>query len=498
MRSRAAVAVAILLISSVAAAQSHRRGAVDWIFLIDTSKSMRGAGGTQNIFPDVKASIHTFVGGAQNGDSISIYTFDRDARFWGRMIIQSNFDRDEVNKIVDQLAAEGNRTHLGLAIQKGLERAADLKKHNDATRERSIVLFTDGQEDVRGIPSPVDIPSNIQRVQDSRPWIFFVSMGAEHEQGIDVFARHPSVRHRTRVLRAQDAEEIKEATNEIRQSIEETVVAEEPPQAPPEPARLQLSPPLFDFGEIGGDESTEARKLTITSDQPVRVAIELTQASGVTLDAPATVSVASGAPATVDLRLKIAEDAPPGRKQLSLSVVAAPGESRPVSAGYAPATVVVKAPSVWLAVLRWAGAILLLLALLLVFLCLRRGQMPGELVRSFTRKDDLEGEIEIIKPARAEPFVGLPALETQEIALSALAPEGLTNSDARLYARRRAGVKEIWIAREAGSLRINDIEVPESALYDSDLIEIDDTRLRFNWSGHERPSADPLSEQEEP
>jgi len=47
-------AVALLFIAGFAHAQ--KLGPVDWIFLVDTSKSMRGVGGTKDIFGDVKAS----------------------------------------------------------------------------------------------------------------------------------------------------------------------------------------------------------------------------------------------------------------------------------------------------------------------------------------------------------------------------------------------------------------------------------------------------------
>ena len=64
--------------------------------------------------------------------------------------------------------------------------------------------------------------------------------------------------------------------------------------------------------------------------------------------------------------------------------------------------------------------------------------------------------------------------------------DALGGSDARLFVRRRQKQKEVWIATSSGSLRINDIETPTSALYDADTIAIGDAKLRFNRVGCER------------
>lgn len=64
--------------------------------------------------------------------------------------------------------------------------------------------------------------------------------------------------------------------------------------------------------------------------------------------------------------------------------------------------------------------------------------------------------------------------------------EALAGNDARLFVRRRGDDKQVWIATSGGSLRVNDVETPTSALYDADTIAIGNARLRFNRVGHER------------
>jgi len=131
--------------------------------------------------------IPAVVREASDGDSVTIFTFDSDVRLHASTEIRGAA-RDDLVSIVDALEANGVRTHLGLAIQKGLDRAAALRAGGDKTRVQSVVLFTDGEEDVRGIPHPVPITANLDRVDGT--YVFFVSMGEkEHERQLDEFAR---------------------------------------------------------------------------------------------------------------------------------------------------------------------------------------------------------------------------------------------------------------------------------------------------------------------
>ena len=43
-----------------------------------------------------------------------------------------------------------------------------------------------------------------------------------------------------------------------------------------------------------------------------------------------------------------------------------------------------------------------------------------------------------------------------------------------------------------GSMRVNDVETPLSELYDADLVQIGDAKLRFNRTGHVRPTGEEL------
>lgn len=444
------LALGVLLLLAAVSARGQTRGAVDWIFLVDTSASMRGAGGTKDIFADVKSSIGTFVLEAASGDSVSLFTFDRDVQLRGRSDIRTSFDREDLLRLVDSVEANGKRTHLGAAIATGLERSETLQQRNDPTRARAIVLFTDGKEDVRGIANPVSIPSNIERALKSKPWIFFVSMG-EHEAQLDAF-------NNARVLRRTDPEAIRQVAHEIREIIV------------PVPPKVKVTPMTLVFGEVDPGKPSEQRQLEISADKPVRVALSLGSADGVTMK-PRTIDVTPSAPARIKVRLDVAEEAEPGPRQLQLKV-----HDQTIAASMA-----VKAPSPLIRIAKIA-AVLALLAI-----------AGGIWLVRYRRGNELEGEIEIVAPRVPSDaaFVGLPHLKTSEVAMSAIVPlDALAGADARLFVKRRDGEKKVWIAASSGSLRVNDVEVPQAELYDADTIQIGDAKLRFNRVGFTRPEED--------
>ncbi len=74
------VVMALMSIShlSTAFAQTVPKVGIDWILVVDTSASMRGVGGTKNIFEQVKNSTTEFVNTARLGDTVTIYSFDKD------------------------------------------------------------------------------------------------------------------------------------------------------------------------------------------------------------------------------------------------------------------------------------------------------------------------------------------------------------------------------------------------------------------------------------
>ncbi|MEH1947545.1 MAG: VWA domain-containing protein [Nostoc sp.] len=124
-----------------ASAQTTAKGGIDWIIVVDTSASMRGVGGTKNIFEPVKNSITEFVNTARLGDTVTIYSFDRDVTLNANDItINSNPDRGKLKQIISSLQAEGVRTHTGKAVQKALQHSAQLNKRANVPKLLAKIL----------------------------------------------------------------------------------------------------------------------------------------------------------------------------------------------------------------------------------------------------------------------------------------------------------------------------------------------------------------------
>lgn len=444
MRGRAAVA-AVLLFLAVAVHADPERGAVDWIFLVDTSASMKA----NDVFREVQKSLKTFVAEASEGDSVAIVTFDRDVRL--RTSTPVKADRRDLNEIIDGLEFEGKRTHLGAAIAAGLERE---QPHPERTP--AIVLFTDGREDVRGIENPVSIPSNLARAMRSGAKIFFVSMG-EHEPQLRAFDK-------AEFIEANDKAAIRGIAERIRKEVT-------PKPKPLPPVAVTVTPQQLDFGTLEPGQTTEVREITVRSNRDTAIIVNLEATPHLSMK-PHDILAKANTDYTVKLQLDVAEDAKAEPRRIAFKVANGP----PVGA-----TLTIKKPALIKQLAPW---IALFVSIAAIALWLRKRHIDGH---------QLEGELEIVKPhvGSDAAYVGLPVLKLTELPLSTIVPQdALNGSDARLYVRRKDGAKKVCIESTSGALRVNSIEVPATELYDADTIQIGDATLRFNRVGHERPQED--------
>ncbi|MBD2206053.1 VWA domain-containing protein [Calothrix sp. FACHB-1219] len=213
--------LSLMSIPDLSIASSNPQGGIDWIVVIDTSASMRGVGGTKNIFSQVKNSITEFVNTARLGDTVTIYSFDKDVTLNANDIaINSNPDRGKLKQIINSLQANGVRTHTGKAVQQALQHSAILnQRDNSLGRTVSIVFLTDGLEDIRGIDNPVSIPSSTQLLtqQQCKPYVFFVSLGLEeHEKQLNEFANNPALCSKGLVLRDPGGVQLNRLAQNIR------------------------------------------------------------------------------------------------------------------------------------------------------------------------------------------------------------------------------------------------------------------------------------------
>src|SRR5258706_4856702 len=114
---------------------AEERHPVDWIFLVDTSQSMRGAGGSANIFPDVQRAVRRFVDVTNPEDSVTLITFDQIISEPRSTYIGGQSDKHYLSHQIDSLRANGLFTHTGEAVQRALERQKELQTSPDPKRK---------------------------------------------------------------------------------------------------------------------------------------------------------------------------------------------------------------------------------------------------------------------------------------------------------------------------------------------------------------------------
>src|SRR5689334_18947970 len=142
---RTRILLFVLFVWTIPVHSQSATGSVDWIFVLDTSASMHGAGGSANIFGKVQEAISEFIRRAHEGDTVTLYTFDRDTTLRSHIKISGELDKRDLLKTVTDLSSPGDRTYTGKALKDALERSVELKNRADAAnRTVSIVLFTDG------------------------------------------------------------------------------------------------------------------------------------------------------------------------------------------------------------------------------------------------------------------------------------------------------------------------------------------------------------------
>jgi hypothetical protein len=490
--------ITAVVFSQAVQQRDPRSGAVDWILVVDTSQSMRGGGGTKDIFDKVKSAVQGFVRNARRGDTVTIYSFDSDTHTGPTVRIEDETDVRDLGTTINQLRAEGTRTHTGKAIRDALMRAGELSRRSEAAnRTPSIVLLTDGLEDVRGIPNPVSIPSNIQLIPNSQPYIFFVSLGErEHERQLEEFVKNPALGGRGEVITDPGATQLEELSQRIRKRVEETPPPTPTPVPTPVEISLRVEPLGLDFGKIEPGEQTGRKELEATSTAATRVRLSLKGAgsSELRISEPegAAVDLLAGEEKSFKVRLTADGNAADGAREMQL--ILTPESSAPdtvVKPSFVAAKLNVATVPVWRKLLKWLAIALILLLLLVAGYCLYRGDTPVALWRGWRGSRNLEGELELLRPAppRVEDaYIGLGQLETERALLSSLVPNAATaDSDGELTIVRKDGVKHLQVRRTGGVLRVNSAEVALTELYDGDIIEVGDARLRLNWIGHERP-----------
>jgi len=474
--------------------QTPSRGSVDWILVLDTSASMHGADGSANIFTTVQDTLVNFIRETREGDTVTLYTFDRDVVLRSELRINGEFEKTRLINTVTALQSPGNRTYTGQALHDALEQANALKNARDARDRRvAIVLFTDGKEDVRGIPNPIRISSNLVPSEDA-PFVFYVSLGAnEHDQELENFVR--GLGSRGQVFRDPQGTNLAAEANNIRATLESPV--------PPKEANLRVTPQNLDFGQIEPGDKSKTQAIMIHSDVDLRAHFVVDDQANTGIRLVGTqqqIDLKGNEDRSITLGLQSPSQLKNGA--YSVNIVLSPdltdGNIKASSVSVVANVRLMKAP-LWIKFIKWLLVLLILIAVAIVIVSLLMGEWPWVWIPEWLRgwRPRLEGELEIIKPRPAsfeDAYISLTQREVSRVLLSTLLPAGNRESDAELKAIKKKGQLTIELKHVKGQVQVNQIGYNNTEIYDGDRIELDDTTLQFNWTGHERQIHQPVSD----
>ena len=152
---------------------------VDTIIVLDTTASMRGIGGSKNIWDQVRATVLALVEALPDGTRIAIVPFDQGPRLnrafpplpaGSTELHPKALDaqvRAELHSYFDSLPADGQRTWIYEAVEYALNRLRDWQAADPDTPHRpSLFLYTDGLDN--GPHADTDMSNIAGLYQDAR------------------------------------------------------------------------------------------------------------------------------------------------------------------------------------------------------------------------------------------------------------------------------------------------------------------------------------------
>lgn len=462
-------------------AQPKTSGNIDWIFVLDTSKSMRGVGaGAQNVFEEVKEQIRQFIHTANDNDTIAIYTFDEKPTLIKNVLIRNSFDRQDLLDGLQEIHPEGNWTYTGDAVAKALNRAEVIQaKYNDTTRETAIVLFTDDQEE-HDPQKPSKFLRDIAISKTKyRPFTFLVYLNKKPvPQDLSEFISQFG--DRGSITKYSSPAEISNLKTKVLASLQPVI---------------EITPTSLSFGQLEPGSTTDAQAVNIHTTRPVTLiaTLEGEEGNGISLIEPTTPMVLKEGDNRVEYRLRADRNQPDmdyaGAIVLRINPLVSTNLQTSVgvaaqqpSAGKITFNLLIARISLFNKLIKWSpfvvGGLFFLYALAYV-------KMRGHPHKVIRLRSWLEGQLVIRKP-RSEGLsntINLSREKRKRVKLSqiqgGILKPHLEDSDAELQTVRKGDLKLVNIKRTAGLLYIQEEKVTSSELKDGEVIEIGDLQLEY-------------------
>lgn len=173
----AGVLFLLLLLGRSEPATAQRQVPTDYVFIIDVSGSMAGAGGSANIFPQVQNAISTFLGQIAPGSDVFVAPFADAVRELKRFPINTSADIASAQAYVNGLVANGNNTAIYNSVNSVLASINDLHQKSGGDRTAVYFLYTDGNDNVSKGWNLGSFLKNFSLKRGQRDWLFYSELG---------------------------------------------------------------------------------------------------------------------------------------------------------------------------------------------------------------------------------------------------------------------------------------------------------------------------------
>jgi hypothetical protein len=144
MRLRIFFALAALVAAAGPALSQSGSVTIDYVIVVDVSGSMKGDGGTPNIFPAVKAQLRRLIGQLDDQQSVLLQPFAEGLRPSRRFDLRTQ--RQQALDYVESLRADGTRTFIYSSLLAAYD---EYNRFRGEQRDRvaAVFVYTDGRDE---------------------------------------------------------------------------------------------------------------------------------------------------------------------------------------------------------------------------------------------------------------------------------------------------------------------------------------------------------------
>jgi hypothetical protein len=144
MHFRALFVLAASVATAAPALSQSGSVTIDYVIVVDVSGSMKGDGGTPNIFPQVKAQLRTLIGQLDDQQSVLIQPFAESLRPPRRFDLSTQ--RQQALDYIESLKADGTRTFIYSSLLAAYDEYNRFRgTRND--RVAAVFVYTDGRDE---------------------------------------------------------------------------------------------------------------------------------------------------------------------------------------------------------------------------------------------------------------------------------------------------------------------------------------------------------------